>query len=86
MKTVSQMGWSGTKNGQLLTLAAAEFDVFLTVAQNLPFEQNLQQFALAIIVLRTFSNQLSDLKQLVPQIISILRTVPKGQATIISQS
>jgi predicted nuclease of predicted toxin-antitoxin system len=31
IKTVPQMGWSGTKNGALLALAAKEFDVFITV-------------------------------------------------------
>lgn len=38
VKTVPQMGWAGTKNGQLLTLAAAEFDVFITVDRNLSFQ------------------------------------------------
>lgn len=32
--TVPQMGWSGIKNGQLLSLAETEFDVFLTVDCN----------------------------------------------------
>lgn len=32
VKTVPQMGWAGVKNGQLLTLAEAEFDVFITIA------------------------------------------------------
>ena len=33
MKTVPQMGWAGVKNNQLLALAEAEFDVFITVDQ-----------------------------------------------------
>ena len=41
VKTVPQMGWAGTKNGQLLALAEAEFDVFITVDRNLSCEQNL---------------------------------------------
>ncbi len=32
--TVSDVGWSGTSNGELLGLAADEFDVFVTVDQN----------------------------------------------------
>jgi hypothetical protein len=35
IKTVPQMGWAGIKNGQLLALVQAEFDVFITVEQNL---------------------------------------------------
>lgn len=38
VKTVPQMGWASVKDSQLLSLAAAEFDVFITVDQNIPFE------------------------------------------------
>ena len=31
VKTVPQMGWAGIKNGQLLALANAEFEVFISV-------------------------------------------------------
>jgi uncharacterized protein DUF5615 len=34
--TVTEHGWSGIKNGKLLALAETEFEVFLTVDQNLP--------------------------------------------------
>lgn len=30
VSTVARRGWAGIKNGKLLSLAAAEFDVFLT--------------------------------------------------------
>jgi predicted nuclease of predicted toxin-antitoxin system len=83
IKTVPQMGWSGTKNGALLALAAKEFDVFITVDQNLSCEQNLPQFDMAVIVLQARSNRLVDLKPLVPKIIGSLATIPKGQATAI---
>jgi len=33
MKTVPQMGWAGVKNGQILALAEAEFDIFITLDQ-----------------------------------------------------
>lgn len=52
IKTVPQMGWAGVKNGQLLTFAEAEFDVFITVDRNLPFQQNLPQFNMAVLVLQ----------------------------------
>jgi hypothetical protein len=62
VKTVPQMGWAGVKNGQLLALAEAEFDVFITVDRNLSFQQNLPQFNMAVIVLQAPSNRLADLK------------------------
>ena len=60
--TVPQMGWAGVKNNQLLALAEAEFDVFITADRNLSFPQNLPQFDIAVIVLQAPSNRLADLK------------------------
>jgi hypothetical protein len=84
VKTVPQMGWAGVKNGQLLALAEAEFDVFLTVDRNLSFQQNLPQFNIAVIVLQASSNRLADLKPLAPEVLAILATATKGQATVVS--
>ena len=50
------MGWAGVKNNQLLALAEAEFDVFITADRNLSFPQNLPQFDIAVIVLHAPSN------------------------------
>jgi hypothetical protein len=84
VKTVPQMGWAGVKNGQLLTLAELEFDVFITVDRNLSFQQNLPQFDIAVIVLQAPSNRLADLKPLAPQVLAILDGVVRGQATVVS--
>ena len=65
VKTVAEMGWSGIKNGALLLLAAKEFDVFLTVDKNLPYQQNVAQFPVAVIVLEAYSNELGALLPLV---------------------
>jgi Domain of unknown function (DUF5615) len=83
VKTVPQMGWAGVKNGQLLALATAEFDVFITVDRNLSFQQNLPQFDIAVIVLQASSNRLADLKPLAPQVLTILPAAAKGQTTVI---
>ena len=31
VRTVGRMGWAGKKNGELLKLAATQFDVFVTL-------------------------------------------------------
>ena len=85
VKTVPQMGWAGVKNGKLLAKAFLEFDVFLTVDQNLPFQQNLSQFDIAVVVIETKSNRLIDLKPFIPKIIILLPNLIKGKATIITQ-
>jgi hypothetical protein len=84
VKTVPQMGWAGIKNGQLLALVEAEFDVFITVDRNLSFQQNLPQFNIAVVVLQASSNRLADLKPVVPNILAILANAVKGQATVVS--
>jgi hypothetical protein len=40
--SVQKMGWGGIKNGKLLALAQAEFDVFLTADRNLSFQPELR--------------------------------------------
>jgi cephalosporin-C deacetylase-like acetyl esterase len=52
VRTVEDQGWLGISNGELLALAAAEFDVFVTVDRNLPFQQHLPRFDIAVILLR----------------------------------
>jgi hypothetical protein len=66
VRTVIEMGWAGIKNGKLLALAASEFDAFLTVDKNLPYQQNLISLPIAVIVLDAMSNELSALLLLVP--------------------
>jgi hypothetical protein len=46
VRTVPEMGWAGKSNGALLRLAEPEFDIFLTAAQKLPYQQNLPRFRL----------------------------------------
>lgn len=80
VKTVPQMGWAGITNGELLTLAAQEFDVFITVDRNLSFQQNLPKFNIAVLVLHAVSNRLADLKPLAQKILTMLPTLTKGEA------
>ena len=52
VRTVGDMGWTGKKNGDLLALIAEErFDVFITVDQNLPYQQNLRAAGIAVLVM-----------------------------------
>jgi hypothetical protein len=78
VKTAREMRWSTIKNGELLALAAKEFDVFVTVDRNLSFQQNLPAFAIAVIVLRASSNRLADLKPLVPELLASISKAKKG--------
>jgi hypothetical protein len=70
------MGWSTVKNGELLTLAAGRFDVFVTVDRNLAFQQNLTTLPIAVIVLGARTNRLADLIPLVPRLLDAIRSAP----------
>ena len=82
--TVPQMGWAGIKNGELLTRAQGQFDVFVTVDRNLFFQQNLPQFNISVMILQAATNRLNDLQPLMPKLLSVLPTVPKGQVRWVS--
>jgi len=58
------MGWAGIKNGDLMRLAEASFDVFITVDRNLSYQQNLPKFNIILFVLKAPSNRYKDLKPL----------------------
>lgn len=83
VKTARQMGWSTITNGELIALAAKEFDVFVTVDRNLSFQQNLPDFGLAVIVLCATSNRLSDLQPLVPELLASISTAEAGTVTYV---
>jgi len=79
VRTVPEMGWASTKNGALLRLAAQDFDVFLTNDQNLEHQQNLKLFDLAIIVLVAPTNDIDDLKPLMPEANKVLKNISSGE-------
>ena len=66
VRTVVEMGWSGVKNGRLLAFAANEFDAFIALDKDLPYQQNLTTLPVAVIVLDAVSNDLPTLLTLVP--------------------
>ena len=75
VKTVVEMGWGGVRNGKLLALAASNFDAFVTVDKNLPFQQDLSTLAIAVVVLDAYSNELPALLPLVPRLEQALATL-----------
>ena len=61
-RTVQEAGWSGKRNGELLSLAEVAFDVLVTVDTNLRYQQNLTGRKIAIVVLLSPSNRLEHLQ------------------------
>ena len=78
VSTVPQMGWAGKQNGELLRLAAEEFDVFVTSDQNLQYQQNLRVVRLAVVVLVADDSRLESLRRLMPGVQEAFLNVEPG--------
>ena len=80
VRHVVDMGWTGKRNGELLGLmVAAHFDAFLTVDQNLEFQQNIRASNIGVIVVHAKTNRVKELKPLVPQMLEALSRVKAGE-------
>ena len=65
--TVTGKGWSGFKNGQLMTIASGEgFDILLTIDKNLMHQQNVGKYPLIVAILNSSSSKLEMLLTFLP--------------------
>ena len=80
VETVEYRGWKGLKNGALLRAAQEHFDVLVTMDNHLPEQQSLQQFDLAVVVLRARNKSLTELQKLLPELERMLDSLQLGQA------
>src|SRR5437660_36444 len=78
-ETVRDMGFSGKENGELLTLAEEKFDVFVTIDKNTRHQQNLRGRDIAVLIIRTASNDLDDIRPHIPQALTAPKTIGPGQ-------
>jgi hypothetical protein len=81
VQTVPETGWAALKNGDLLSRAQHEFDALVTTDRNLPFQQELSRFSIAIIVTRAQSNRVIDLRRLIPELLAALPVARRGVVT-----
>jgi hypothetical protein len=82
--TVRFQGWSGMKNGELLrTAAAAGFDVMVTNDSGVPYQQNAASLSLSVVVLQARSNDIEDLRPLVPRLLDALRALTPRSIVIL---
>ena len=70
------MGWDRLRNGDLIQMAEAAFDVLITSDQKLKYQQNPINRKIGIIVLPT--NHLRKVMELAPQIADALSEVSPG--------
>lgn len=79
VRTVSEMGWGGVKNGALLRLAEGRFEVLTTVDRGMPFENPVERRRIALAVLRAAGIRWDQLAPLVPALLDALPTMGPGE-------
>lgn len=84
--TVPRQGWAGYSDSELLRVIPGEFDVWITMDANLPFQQKLHDKPFALIILRSPSNRYETIRDLVPEMLSILTAASPGKVFIIPVS
>ena len=82
--TVREQGWNGKKNGELLRLTEAEFDVLVTLDTNIRYQQKLSAFDLAVILVTGVSNKLSAITPAMPEVNRLLPAVQPGRLYVIA--
>jgi hypothetical protein len=83
--TVPEMGWSGKKDGALLSLMQGDgFEVLVTVDKNIRHQQNLRATGIAVIVLVAATNRLADLIPRVAGGLAAFATIQPGDVVEIT--
>lgn len=80
--TVAYMGWAGVENGELLTRAAEQgFEALVTKDANVQYEQNLINLPIAVVIIRSASNDIDYIRPLLPDLFQALTNLPPRQIT-----
>lgn len=77
--TVQDMGWAGTRNGALLRLASTRFDALVTVDQGIAYQQSLAGLTISVVLLAARSNDIEDLRSLLPALAVALAELQPGR-------
>ena len=81
--TVEEAGFKGLENGNLLRAASGTYDVLITVDRNLPYQQNLTDLEIAILILSAKRNSYLRLKPLIPKALKELGSIKPRQIILV---
>lgn len=82
--TVTEVGWAGKRNGELLQLAGERFDVFLTVDRNLRYQQNLLKLPISIVLLVVRHNSIEAILPMVEKAKDAIERIGAKELIIVS--
>jgi hypothetical protein len=77
--TISGLGWTGIRNGELLRRMSGQYDALVTMDRSIEFQQRISTLPFGIVLIRAPSNRMEDLRPLVPSILSALNAVEPGR-------
>jgi len=87
VESVPLIGWAGIENGELLRKAVeAGFDVLVTLDSNMVHQQNIGQYAIAVVALWAASNRLADARPLMPALLAPLPQVKPGTVPFLPET
>jgi hypothetical protein len=86
VRTVAEAGWCGLKNSALLQSADGVFDALVTVDQGLPHQQNLTGLHIALVVIVAATNDIDDLRPLLPRVHRALAQIRPGEVFTVESS
>jgi hypothetical protein len=87
VESVPLIGWAEIENGELLRKAVeVGFDLLVTMDSNMVHEQNIGQYAIAVVALRAQSNRLANTRPLMPALLAVLPQVKPGTVTFLPEA
>src|SRR5437763_15501171 len=86
IRTAQEQGWSSFKNGQLLALAAEEFDVLVTIDQRMRYQQHLPKLSIGIVVIDTRDTRFETIRTYVEELREAVARVGAGEVILVPRS
>jgi predicted nuclease of predicted toxin-antitoxin system len=80
---VKGSAFEGLQNGELLAEAQQEYGVLVTADANLYHQNKVEQFNLAVLVLRAYRNAYEFLLDTLPGALEALQTIQPGQVVYV---
>ncbi len=84
---MARQGWTGMRNGMLLSAAEADgWQVFLTVDVGVQHQNTLAGRRISVVTLRARSNDHGVLLPLMPRVMDVLASLPPGAVVNVSEA
>jgi len=84
--TVMEMGWSGVKNGKLMSLSVKHnFGIILTIDKNIMYQQNIEKYPITIAVFNSLTSKLEELILFIPSFLKQIYQFEKKKIYLIEK-